>query len=434
MNYTECQKNLNNCYWVSGKCILPTQCSDFNTQTVCQNINSNSPFEGKCEWNESTKKCQRKADLYGLCSQNLDKNDCTRSLLGCAWINNKCVNAHYCNLLSSSVCENLMSNTILRSTCEWNIKTKKCQKDADEYGLCSDNNNENDCTRSLLGCAWINNKCVNAHYCNLLSSSVCENLMSNTILRSTCEWNIKTKKCQKDADEYGLCSDNNNENDCTRSLLGCAWVNNTCVDAHYCNLLSSSVCGNLISNTILRSTCEWNENTKKCQKEADEYGLCSDNNNENDCTRSLLGCAWINNTCIDARYCSLLSSSVCENLMSNTVLRSTCTWNKNDNICLPKNRLIRNLVEDEVTTKYSCSFNFPNINENKNYDLTLIDKNNNKASISLSLISPPSDFSSEVNDDDNDDDENYVIYRSSGYFLGNTLFVSLILILFLYLF
>ena len=35
-----------------------------------------------------TKKCQRKAKVYGLFGDNKDENDCTRSSIGCAWVNN----------------------------------------------------------------------------------------------------------------------------------------------------------------------------------------------------------------------------------------------------------------------------------------------------------------------------------------------------------
>ena len=221
---------------------------------------------------------------------------------------------------------------------------------------------------------------------------------------------------------------NGNENDCSRSLLGCAWVNNKCVDAHHCSLLSSSACGQLMSNTLLRDECEWNGITNKCQRLGYLYGLCSDNVDENDCSRSLLGCTWVNNECIMAQHCNSLSSSACENLISNTMLRGDCIWNKNDKICLKRNRLIRNLVEDEVTTKYYCSFNFPNIEKDKNYDLTLIDKNNNKTSISLSLI--PSDSSI----DESDNNNNFVIYKASDNFLKNNLLISLILILLFFMF
>ena len=252
--------------------------------------------------------------------------------------------------------------------------------------------------------------------------------MSNTILCGKCEWNAITKKCQRKNNLYGLCSDNADENDCSRSLLGCAWVNNKCVDAHHCSLLSSSACGQLMSNTLLRDECEWNGITNKCQRLGYLYGLCSDNVDENDCSRSLLGCTWVNNECIMAQHCNSLSSSACENLISNTMLRGDCIWNKNDKICLKRNRLLRNLVDDEVTTKYYCSFNFPNIEKDKNYNLTLIDKNNNKTSISLSLI--PSDSSI----DESDDDNNFVIYKASDNFLKNNLLISLILILLFFMF
>ena len=287
-----------------------------------------------------------------------------------------------------------MSNTLLRDECEWNAITKKCQRKNNLYGLCSDNADENDCSRSLLGCAWVNNKCIETGYCALLSSSVCENLMSNTEFRGDCEWNQKTKKCQRKGNLYGLCRENLDENDCSRSLLGCAWV----------------------------------RITNKCQRLGYLYGLCSDNVDENDCSRSLLGCTWVNNECIMAQHCNSLSSSACENLISNTMLRGDCIWNKNDKICLKRNRLIRNLVEDEVTTKYYCSFNFPNIEKDKNYDLTLIDKNNNKTSISLSLI--PSDSSI----DESDNNNNFVIYKASDNFLKNNLLISLILILLFFMF
>ena len=427
ITYDECQKGVNGCYWISGKCILPIQCSDFN-QTICTNIKSYSSFRGTCEWNEITKKCQRKGDLYGLCRENLDENDCIRSLLGCAWVNNKCVDAHHCSSLSSSACGNLISNAMLRGYCEWNAITNKCQRLGNLYGLCSDNVDENDCSRSLLGCAWVNNECVDTQQCSLLSSSACENLISNAMFRGWCEWNKKTKICEQIGNAYGFCRQILNENDCIRNLLGCAWVNNKCVDAHHCSSLSSSACGNLISNTVLRGYCEWNAITNKCQKLGNLYGLCSDNVDENDCSRSLLGCAWVNNECVMAQKCSSLSSSACGNLISNAMLRGHCEWNKNDKICLEKNRLIRNLFDDEVTTKYKCSFNFPNIDEDKNYDLTLIDKNNNKASISLSLISSYSSI------DESDDNNDFVIYRENETFLKQNLLISLILIILSFMF
>ena len=229
-------------------------------------------------------------------------------------------------------------------------------------------------------------------------------------------------------DVYGLCSENLNNYDCINNQIGCAWINNTCVNAHHCSLLSSSTCENLFGNAILHAKCEWNEITKKCQRKADVYGLCSDNKDENDCSRSFLGCAWVNNTCVTAHQCSLLSSSTCENLFINAILHAKCEWNNNDKKCLTKKstKLIRNLVDDEVTTKYKCSFNFPDIGENTNFDLALVDKNNNKASTSLSLI--PSDSNSEKSDN-----EEFVIYRSNGSFLKNNLLISLILILLLFM-
>ena len=205
----------------------------------------------------------------------------------------------------------------------------------------------------------------------------------------TCEWNENTKKCQSRTDVYSLCSENLDENDCSRSLLGCAWVNNKCVSYHYCGLLSSYVCKNIYRD----DTCEWNENTKKCQSRGDLCSLCSDNLDENDCNRCYVGCVWVNNKCVTAQK---------------------------------SKKLIRNLIDDEITTKYKCSFNFPNIRENKNFDLTFIDKNNNKASILLSLIS--SDSSNETGDENE-----FIIYRSSGSFLKNSLFVSLILFLLLFI-
>ena len=357
-----------------------------------------------------------------------DENDCSRSLLGCAWVNNKCVYAHQCSLLPLSVCENLLSNALLRSTCEWNEIPKKCQRKPDIYGLCKSNYNENDCSRSLLGCVWANNECVDAHQCSLLSSTACENILSNGILRSQCEWNKKTKQCQRKPDIYGLCKSNYNENDCSRSLLGCVWANNKCVDAHHCISLSSTACENILSNGILRSQCEWNKAEKKCQRKADLYGLCSDIIDKNDCSRSYLGCTWVNNECVIAHQCGELSSTACENILSNGILRSQCQWNKNDKICLQKKsiRLIRNLIEDEIITKYKCSFNFPNIGENKNYDLTLVDKKNNKASITLLLNT--SDSGNKTSDDNN-----FRIFRSNGSFLKNNLFGSLIFILLLFM-
>ena len=423
----ECQKGINGCYWISGKCILPKQCSDFD-QTTCENIKSYSSFRGTCEWNEDSKKCQRRAGLYGVCNDNINENDCSRSLLGCIWTNNKCIDSPKCSLLSYSVCKNLLSNSVLRDTCEWNENTKKCQRKPNLYGFCSDNLDENDCIRSQLGCAWTNNKCIYSTQCYLLSSSVCENLLSNSLLQSTCEWNKSTKKCQRKANLYDKCGDNLNENDCSRSSLGCAWINNACVNAHYCYLLSSSVCENLLSNTLLQGTCEWNKSTKKCLKKANLYGLCNDNNNEEDCNRSNLGCFWTNNRCETANSCNLLSSTACENVLSNTILRGACKWNINDKICLSKSgRLLRNLVNDEVTTKYKCSFNYPTIDENKNFNLTLVDKNNNKVSIPLSLIASASNS-------ETTDDNNFVIYRSSCSYLKSNLLSSLIFILFLFMF
>ena len=125
ITYDDCQKGINGCYWISGKCILPIQCLDFN-RAICRDIKSYSSFEGKCEWNESTKKCQRKPDLYGVCRDNLDENDCNRHLIGCTSVNNKCVDTHQCFSLFSSVCENL--NNRLRSTCEWDKIKKKMSK------------------------------------------------------------------------------------------------------------------------------------------------------------------------------------------------------------------------------------------------------------------------------------------------------------------
>ena len=71
-------------------------------------------LKDECEWNEIPKKCQRKPDIYGLCKSNYNENDCSRSLLGCVWANNECVDAHQCSLLSSTACENILSNGLIQ--------------------------------------------------------------------------------------------------------------------------------------------------------------------------------------------------------------------------------------------------------------------------------------------------------------------------------
>lgn len=419
-NYVDCQKS-KDCYWISEKCVLPTKCSDFN-QTICENIESYSPFSDQCEWSEKTMKCQRKVNLYGTCSENSDVNECIGSLLGCAWVNNKCVNAHHCSALSQSVCENLLSNTILYNTCEWSEKTKQCQRKAYLYGLCSENLNENECTRSLIGCAWVNNKCINALDCSSLSSFVCENLFSFSIIYGLCEWNQGIKTCRRKVNLYGYCSENLIENDCSRSLLGCTWINKECVNAQQCSTLSQVICENITSNAILNNTCEWNRVNKKCQRKANLYGFCGDILDESDCSRSLLGCFWTNNKCVTALNCNSLSQSVCEYLMYNTILQGECQWDKSDKICLQKrnSELIRNLADDEVINKYKCNFVFPNIDYDQNFDLNLVDKNNKKASVSLNLIIGRTE-------------DEFEIFQANGFFLKNNLFALLIFILLIFM-
>jgi len=367
---------------------------------------------------------QRKKD-------NLSEDDCKRSNLGCKWYKEECIKAEKCNELSDyTVCLN--NTDILKDKCEWyewnvgNVYHSYCREKSEiNYNPnCKDITNE-DCQKGLNGCYWISEKCIFPTQCSDFNEIICQDINSYSSFSGKCELNEKTKKCQRRALTSGLCSDNIDENDCSRSLIGCVWINNTCVIAHHCNLLSQSVCENLGSNARLRGLCEYNEKTKKCQRRALTSGLCSDNIDENDCSRSLIGCVWINNTCVIAHHCNLLSQSVCENLGSNARLRGKCEWNKDDEICLQKKsiRLIRNLVDDEITTKYKCSFNFPNIVENKNFDLIILDKNNNKASISLLLNS------SESSNEDSDDNK-FIIYRSSSFFLKNNLLVSFFLISF----
>jgi hypothetical protein len=428
MNQLDCQRSFIGCRWTQNACIKAEHCNELKDYPAC--LNNNGALKDKCEWftaSSSSKYCRDKSKVNYIDNcKNMTYDDCQKGLNGCYWISDKCILPTQCSDFSQAICQNINSYSSFRGKCEWNESTKKCQRKADLYGRCGENLDENDCSRSLLGCTWVNNECVDAHQCSLLSSSACEYILANTELRNTCEWNKITKKCQKKANLYGKCGENLDENDCSRSLLGCTWVNNECVDAHQCSLLSSSACEYILANTELRNTCEWNEGTKKCQRKANLYGICNEILDENDCSRSLLGCVWVNNTCVIAHQCSLLSSSACENVLANTKLRNTCEWNKNDKLCLQKKsiRLIRNLVDDEIITKYKCSFDFPNIEENKNFDLILVDKNNNKASLSLSLIY--SDSSNETSDDNE-----FTIYRSSGSFLKNYLFVSFILILLL---
>jgi len=431
MNELDCTRSFSGCRWYKNACIKAEHCNQLTYFSVCLN-NTHESLKNKCDWYTGSSKryCQDKSETnYIDKCKNVTYEDCQRGLNGCYWISEKCILPTKCSDFNQTICQNIKSYSSFSGVCEWNESTTKCQRKAKVYGLCSDNKDENDCSRSLLGCAWVNNKCVNAHQCSLLSSSACENLVGNAILYGDCEWNEITTKCQRKAKVYGLCSDNKDENDCSRSSLGCAWVNNKCVNAHQCSLLSSSACENLVGNAILYNVCEWNKSTKKCQRKAKVYGLCSDYKDENDCSRSLLGCAWINNKCVTSHQCSSLSSSVCENLDGSSFLSGECKWNDNDKICLKKKsiRLIRNLVDDEVTTKYKCSFNFPDIDENKNFNLALVDKSNNKASISLSLIPPDSD-----NEETSDNNE-FVIYRSRGSFLKLDLYISLILILLLFM-
>jgi len=426
----DCKRSNLGCKWYKEECIKAEKCNELSDYTVC--LNNTDILKDKCEWYEWNvgnvyhSYCREKSEInYNPNCKDITNEDCQKGLNGCYWISEKCIFPTQCSDFNEIICQDINSYSSFSGKCELNEKTKKCQRRALTSGLCSDNIDENDCSRSLIGCVWINNTCVIAHHCNLLSQSVCENLGSNARLRGLCEYNEKTKKCQRRALTSGLCSDNIDENDCSRSLIGCVWINNTCVIAHHCNLLSQSVCENLGSNARLRGLCEYNEKTKKCQRRALTSGLCSENIDENDCSRSLIGCVWINNTCVIAHQCNLLSQSVCENLGSNARLRGKCEWNKDDEICLQKKsiRLIRNLVDDEITTKYKCSFNFPNIVENKNFDLIILDKNNNKASISLLLNS------SESSNEDSDDNK-FIIYRSSSFFLKNNLLVSFFLISF----
>ena len=429
-NEEQCKRSLLGCKWYRDECIEAEQCSELSDFSVC--LNNTGILKDKCEYVTfySQKYCRGKGESAEKCSDNLNSNDCLISLKGCKWYRDVCIEAEQCSELSDfSVC---LNNTgILKDKCEYiTFYSKKYCKDKSEISYkdnCKDITYD-DCQKGVNGCYWISGKCILPTQCSDFNQTICTNIKSYSSFSDTCEWNESAKKCQRKGNLYGLCRENLDENDCSRSLLGCAWVNNKCVDAHHCSLLSSSACGQLMSNTLLRDECEWNGITNKCQRLGDLYGLCSDNVDENDCSRSLLGCTWVNNECIMAQHCNSLSSSACENLKSNTMLRGDCIWNKNDKICLKRNRLIRNLVEDEVTTKYYCSFNFPNIEKDKNYNLTLIDKNNNKTSISLSLI--PSNSSI----DENDDDNNFVIYKASDNFLKNNLLISLILILLFFMF
>ena len=428
---TNCTNNDLGCQWYYEKCIDYFSCNQFGFP-LCED--TRGKFKDKCEWyifSSERKSCISKPTSAQNCTENMNQLDCQRSFIGCRWTQNACIKAEHCNELTDyPACLN--NNGALKDKCEWFTASSSSRYCRDKSKVNYIDNCKNmtydDCQKGLNGCYWISDKCILPTQCSDFSQAICQNINSYSSFRGKCEWNESTKKCQRKANLYGRCGENLDENDCSRSLLGCTWVNNECVDAHQCSLLSSSACEYILSNTELRNKCEWNEGTKKCQRKANLYGICNEILDENDCSRSLLGCVWVNNTCVIAHQCSLLSSSACENVLSNTKLRNTCEWNKNDKLCLQKKsiRLIRNLVDDEIITKYKCSFDFPNIEENKNFDLILVDKNNNKASLSLSLIY--SDSSNETSDDNE-----FTIYRSSGSFLKNYLFVSFILILLLFM-
>ena len=416
--------------WYYEKCIDYFSCNQFSFP-ICEH--TPGKFKDKCEWYtpSTSRYCISKQTSAQICDENVNELDCVRSILGCYFYKDQCIIAEQCNDLKDfSVC---LNNTgALKDKCEWYTpgSSRYCISKQTSAQICSENLNELDCVRSILGCKWYRNECIKAEQCNDLKDfSVC---LNNTgALKDKCEWYTPSSSsyCQdKSKINYiDNCKDIT-YGDCQKGLNGCYWISEKCILPTQCSDFNQTICQNINSYSSFRGTCEWNEITKKCQRKGDLYGLCSNNLDENDCSRSLLGCTWVNNKCVSAHQCSLLSSSVCENLKSNTILWSTCEWNKNDKICLQKKsiRLIRNLVDDEITTKYKCSFNFPNIKEKTNFDLILVDKNNIKASISLSLDSYDST-------NETSDDNKFIIYQSSGCFLKNNLLALLILILLIFM-
>ena len=419
---SDCKSSLFACQWSDNKCLSAIQCEQLS-QSICEN--TTYILKDKCEWDLKNKKCKTKTLEINSCDEFINETECKSSLLGCQWSVNLCSHANECDQLSLIVCEK--ANNTLKDKCKWDTENNSCKN---KEKICEEFNDSTECMNSDLGCQWYYEKCIDYFSCNQFGFPICLNTTGK--FKDKCEWyewnvgNVYHSYCREKSEiNYNPnCKDITNE-DCQKGLNGCYWISEKCIFPTQCSDFNEIICQDINSYSSFSGKCELNEKTKKCQRRALTSGLCSDNIDENDCSRSLIGCVWINNTCVIAHQCNLLSQSVCENLGSNARLRGKCEWNKDDEICLQKKsiRLIRNLVDDEITTKYKCSFNFPNIVENKNFDLIILDKNNNKASISLLLNS------SESSNEDSDDNK-FIIYRSSSFFLKNNLLVSFFLISF----
>ena len=91
-------------------------------------------------------------------------------MLGCRWYNNQCIDARqYNELYDFVVC---LNNTgILKDKCEWFTRdsgTRYCRSNQSSAENCNDNLNSEDCQRSVLGCKWYKDECINAEKCNEL--------------------------------------------------------------------------------------------------------------------------------------------------------------------------------------------------------------------------------------------------------------------------
>ena len=223
------------------------------------------------------------------------EKECIQNLIGCLWSSDKCLSATECAQLSSTVCEK--STNTLKDKCEWDTKSNKCNgkivKSCDEYTM------ESDCKSSSFGCQWSSNKCLSATECAQLSSSVCEK--STNSLRYLCEWDSKNNSCKKKK----LCEEFNDSTECNNSILGCQWYYEKCINYFSCNQLSFHLYD--YTTGKYKDKCEWainGYNENYCISKRTSALNCNENVNELDCKRSILGCYWYKDECIEAEQCN----------------------------------------------------------------------------------------------------------------------------------
>ena len=326
---SDCKSSLFGCQWSSGKCSSAIECSQLSS-TVCENTISS--LRNICEWDKENNSCKNRT----LCEQFNDSTNCTNSDLGCQWYFEKCIDYFSCNQFGYPQCINTKGK--FKDLCEWNTLYSKryCLLKRNSSLYCNENTNEEQCKRSLLGCKWYRDECIEAEQCSELSDfSVC---LNNTgILKDKCEYVTfySQKYCRGKGESAEKCSDNLNSNDCLLSLKGCKWYRDVCIEAEQCSELSDfSVC---LNNTgILKDKCEYiTFYSKKYCKDKSEISYkdnCKDITYD-DCQKGVNGCYWISGKCILPTQCSDFNQTICTNIKSYSSFSGTCEWNESAKKC-----------------------------------------------------------------------------------------------------